>query len=124
VLVAGDQSVRQEAHELLGEEVVTVQVKESRAHFAAEAVHPNVARRMLREAASRAIRERARVRPLQVATPVDIEVTLARPVYADLVAMVDNVERVDGRTLRFTRADMPNAYRILRLITVLCSTPV
>jgi D-amino peptidase len=124
VLVAGDQSVAAETSELLGDATIMVPVKHSRAHLAAESVHPNVARRMLRDAAERAIRERPDVQPLQVATPVNVEVVLARPVYADLVGMLDDVERVDGRTIRFTRADMPNAYRILRLITVLCSTPV
>lgn len=124
VLVSGDQSVEHEVREVLGDKAIMVQVKHSRAHLAAESVHPNVARRLLREAAARAIRERPEVPPLGVGTPVNVEIVLARPVFADLVGMLDDVERVDGRTIRFQRADMPNAYRILRLITVLCSTPV
>ena len=124
VLVAGDQTVAAEARDLFGPEVVAVEVKESRAHLAAVSLHPKAARAKLREAAARAIRERPGVRPLRVETPVDVAVSLARPVYADLAAMIDDVERVDGRTIRFTRPDMPNAYRVLRLITVLCSTPV
>ena len=61
---------------------------------------------------------------MQVATPVTVTVSFTRPVYADLAAMIDAVERVDGRTIGFTRPDMPNAYRVLRLITVLCSAPL
>lgn len=124
VLTAGDQSVQAETREVLGEEAIAVQVKHSRAHLAAESVHPNVSRRRLRDAAKRAIQERPAVEPLRVGTPVNVEVTLARPVYADLAGMLDDVERVSGRSIRFTREDMPNVYRILRLITVLCSTPV
>lgn len=124
VLVAGDQAVVEETRALLGERVITVQVKESRAHMAAESVHPKVARARLRDAAARVLHDRPAVPPLRVATPTTVEVTLARPVYADLAAMIDDVARVDGRTVRFTRADMLNAYRVLRLITVLCSTPV
>lgn len=124
VLVAGDQAVVEETRALLGERVITVQVKESRAHMAAESVHPKVARARLRDAAARVLHDRPAVPPLRVATPTTVEVTLARPVYADLAAMIDDVTRVDGRTVRFTRADMLNAYRVLRLITVLCSTPV
>jgi D-amino peptidase len=123
-LVAGDQAVAEEARDLFGAGVVAITVKESRAHLAAESLHPKVARAKLREAATRVVRERPAVQPLRVRAPVEVEVVLARPVYADLVAMIDGVERVDGRTIRFARADMPNAYRILRLITVLCSTPV
>jgi len=124
LLVAGDQSVEQEARELLGEHVITVPVKESYAHLASESVHPRVAQRYLREAAEMAVRERPPVPPFKVRAPVETEVELARPVLADLAELIDDVERVDGRTVRFTRKDMPSTYRVLRLITVLCSTPV
>lgn len=124
VLVAGDQSVEAEARDLLGDGPVVVTLKHSRAHLAAESVHPNTARRMLQASAALAVRERSTVAPLVVATPVEVVVSLARPALADLVAMLDDVERLDGRTVRFTRPTMPDAYRILRLITVLCSTPL
>jgi len=124
VLVSGDQQVEKDVRATLGDDVIMVPVKTSRAHLAAESVHPAVSRRMLRDAAAKAMRDRQRVGPLRVGTPVEVEVSFARPVFADLVGMLDDVERVDGRSIRFQRADMPNAYRILRLITVLCSTPV
>src|SRR5215212_7071575 len=101
VLVAGDQTVEVEARDLFGPEVVTVVVKESRAHLAAESLHPNVARARLRAAAARAVRERPGVAPLRVGEPVTCEVSLARPVYADLAMLIDDTERVDGRTVRF-----------------------
>ena len=123
-LVAGDQTVVTEARDLFGPGIETVQVKESFAHLAAESVHPNVARRMLREAAAKVIREGVTISPLTVETPVNVEVTLAQPVRADLAATIENVERVDGRTVAFQRPDMVSAYRVLRLITVLCSTPL
>ncbi|HET7037792.1 MAG TPA: M55 family metallopeptidase [Thermomicrobiaceae bacterium] len=124
LLVAGDQSVEQEARELLGEQVITVPVKESYAHLSSESLHPEVARRYLRDAAALATRERPTVPPFKVRTPVETEVELARPVLADLAEMIDEVERIDGRTIGFTRKDMPSTYRVLRLITVLCSTPL
>ncbi len=124
VLVAGDQSVVAETHELLGPTVRTVQVKESRGHLTTESVHPKTARAMLREAAARAVGEAPSAAPFRVASPVQAQVTLARPVLADLAQMIDDVERVDGRTVHFTRPDMVRTYRVLRLITVLCSTPV
>lgn len=123
-LVAGDQSVVAEAERVFGPGMRTVQVKTSRTHVSAESVHPNVAGRMLRAAAADAIRTPPAVPPVAVSNPVTIEITLNRPALADLVAMLDDIERIDGRTLRFTRRDYPNAYRILRLITVLCSTPI
>ncbi len=124
MLVAGDQVVAQDAADLLGQNVIFVQTKRSRSHAAAEGVHPNVARRRLTEAAQRVIEERPEVQPLMVQTPVTVEVTFDRPVYADLAGMLDDVQRVDGRTIRFVRDTMPDAYRVLRVVTVLCSTPV
>ncbi len=123
-LVAGDQSVAAEARDLFGHGVRAVTVKEARGHVAAESLHPNAARRLLREAATAAMREGAGVPPLRVETPVAVAVTLARPVYADMAMMIDDIERVDGTTVRFTRADMPAAYRILRLIATLGTVPI
>jgi len=124
VLVAGDQTVVEEARETLGETVTTVQLKESVAHLSSESVHPILARKLLREAAAEAASNPPAVPPLRLATPVTFEVELARPALADLVEMIDGSERLDGRTVRFTRSTFPDAYRVLRLVTVLCSTPL
>ncbi len=124
LLVSGDQTVDAEAHELLGDEVVTVQVKQSFAHLAADSLHPKVACQRLQVSASRVVRDWPNIQPLRVDMPVTGEVELARPVLADLAEMIDGAERVDGRTVRFVRDDMPTMYRVLRLITVLCSTPL
>ncbi len=124
LLVSGDQSVDAEARDLFGDEIITVQVKESIAHLSAESLHPVVARQRLQAAAARAIRERPDVQPLRVETPVTARIELARPVLADLAEMIDGAVRVDGRTVEFTRDDMPSMYRVLRLVTVLCSTPL
>jgi D-amino peptidase len=124
VLVAGDQTVAREARELLGEQARTVEVKESLGFLAAESVHPRVACAMLREAAAAVVRERPAVAPLKVTTPVEVEVKLARPVYADLADLIEQLERVDATTVRYTRSDMPSAYRVLRLIATLSTTPL
>jgi len=123
-LVAGDQTVAEEARALLGNEVRAITVKESHGHMAAESIHPNRSRAKLREAATQAVREGSRIDPLTVTTPVAVEVTFSRPVYGDLAELIENVERVDGRTVRFTRPDMIAAYRVLRLIATLGTTPV
>ncbi len=124
VLVAGDQTVDAEARALFGDDIVTVQVKESFAHHSSESPHPSVARHRLQLAASTVMRNLPFGEPLRVDTPVTAEVELARPALADLAEMIDGAERVDGRTVRFVRDDMIATYRILRLITVLCSTPL
>jgi len=122
VLVAGDQSVAHEAREVLGNEVVAVTLKESFGHMAVESLHPAKARKLLRAAASEAVGKRGSVPPLRVESPVDVEVSLARPVFADLAELIENVERVDGTTVHFVRPDVAGAYRVLRLIATLGTT--
>jgi D-amino peptidase len=122
-LVAGDQTVEQEAYDLLGDAVITVRTKESLGFLVAESLHPAAARAKLRDAAARAVRERPAVAPFAVESPVDVTVHLASPVHADLAELIENVERVDGRSVRFTRADLPSAYRVLRLIATLSTAP-
>jgi D-amino peptidase len=124
VLVAGDQTVSEEAHALLGSEVKTVIVKESRGHLRAESLHPSVACQQIRQAAGEAVRQRSSIPPFRVAGPIEVEVEVARPAIADMVAVVDGVERVDGCTLRALRPDMIAAYRFLRLVTLLCAVPL
>ena len=124
LLVSGDQTVVAEARDLFGDEQIAVQVKESLAYLSSESLHPREAQRRLRAAAAHAVRERPNVAPLRIDTPVTCEIELARPVLADLAEMIDGAERVDGRTVRYIRDDMPTMYKVLRLITVLCSSPL
>ena len=123
-LVAGDQEVATEAQDPLGSNVIAVQVKESLGHMAAEAVHPKVARARLQAAAAEAVRKHPSVSPLRVNRPVQVDVALSRPVYADHAELIEDLERVDGHSVRFTRPDVPSAYRVLRLIATLSTTPL
>jgi len=124
-LVAGDQAVAQEAHELLGDFVTAVIVKESRSVARAETLHPIVACEQLRQAAQQVVSEaaegRLKVAPLRVAEPVTVEVALAQVVVADYAMLIEDIERMDGRTVRSERADMFAAYRFVRLLVLLCS---
>lgn len=120
-LVAGDQVVAAEARDALGSAAIAVVVKQSRSAGRADAPHPTAAGAMLREAAARALHEREAMEPMRVAAPVTIEITLAQSAYADRAQLIEGIERMDGRTIRATRADVPAAYRLLRLVMLLCS---
>jgi D-aminopeptidase len=54
--------------------------------------------------------------PLVVHRPIRFEVELMYPLHATVAADVPGVERVDGRTLVYTGADMLEVTRIWRLI--------
>lgn len=123
-MVAGDQHVVQAAHDLLGDAVHTVQTKVSRGASAAENLHPTTSCEMLRKVATQATHAWQDAPIVPVPAPVDIEIEFDRPVYADLAMLIDGAERHSGRVVNFTRPTYPDAYRLLRLLTVLCSTPV
>jgi D-amino peptidase len=121
VLVAGDQAVREEATALFGSDITTVVVKESRGHSRAQSLHPAVACEQIRSAAASAIGKRRDIAPLRVTEPVNVEVELSNLAVADMAMVIDGVERVDGRTIRASRGNALDAYRLLRLVTLLCS---
>lgn len=124
VMVAGDQHVMSDAQSLLGAHIQTVQTKISRGASAAEGIHPTRSCAQLEAAAAAVTRTWREATPLKPPAPVTIDIEFDRPVYADLAQLVDGCERVSGRHTRFVRDTYIDCYRLLRLLTVLCSTPV
>lgn len=119
VLVTGDRAVTDEARALLGD-VETVAVKEGVGWRAARCLHPEAARRQIREAAGRAVRKR--VAPFVIAPPISVRAVFQRPPQADMAALIPGSRRLDGLTLEFTAADMETAYKTFRAMVALAGT--
>lgn len=111
VLVTGDEAVTAEARALLGE-IETVAVKEGVGRTAARCLHPEAARRQIRQAAERAVR--LDVAPFVVPPPVTVRLVFVRASYADMAELAPGSRRVDGRTVEWTGEDMPAVYRAFR----------
>ncbi|MFD8801802.1 M55 family metallopeptidase [Streptomyces atroolivaceus] len=121
VLLSGDDAACAEFEELVPG-AVTVAVKDALAAAAAVALHPEVARERLREAAAEAIERRTRVSPLSIAGPLTVEVDLYSPVSVDLAMLVPGVSRAGGgRTVAFSATDFAEAYRLVLLLVQLAS---
>lgn len=86
-------------------------VKEAIGAFACDSLSPHAARRVIREAAERAVRARARMQPYVIAPPIDLEVRLAKVEQADLLASVPEFVRRGARTIAYTAPTMPEAFR-------------
>lgn len=111
-LVAGDDALAAEVEGWLpwAERVV---VKEGHGSSAAASLHPERARALIREAATRAV-NRARageLRILEVPPPVVIEVDYRKALEADYAAIAPSAERVGDRTVRHVGGDAITAYR-------------
>mgnify|MGYP001404386130 CR=1 FL=1 len=111
-LVPGDDAAIRDAETLLGAHV-GVSVKRGISRLAGDSVHPEEARRMIREGAKEAV-ERLKAgefEPLKVDTPVEIEIDFYYSPEADVSALIPTVERTGDRTIRFTAPDALQAYR-------------
>jgi len=121
IVVTGDRAACLEARGLLGE-IETVVVKEGLSRSSATCIQPSQARKLIREAAERAVRSSAggsAAKPFTIEPPVRTEVAFTDPSYADSVSYMPFVERVDGRTITFTSADIIQAFELFNAIQFL-----
>jgi D-amino peptidase len=122
-LIAGDDAACAELAEL-SPETVTVPVKQALGQGAAVALHPEIARERLRDAAAEATRKGPGMSAFQIPGPVALEVDLYPPSVVDLASLVPGLERVPGgRTVSYAARDLPEAYRLLQLVVALGQIP-
>jgi D-amino peptidase len=108
VLVTGDQVVGPEA-EPFCPGIATVQVKRSLGREAAESLHPEQARELIRAGAREALT--GEVGPAPGPFPGDLEVDLLTADMAEQACWVRGVERVGERTVALSTAEPLPAYR-------------
>jgi D-amino peptidase len=108
-LVAGDKAACEEAAGLLGP-VRTVAVKEGVSQSAARCLPVDKARRMIEQAATEAVTDPSAFRPFRFEGPVRVQVVFTAPGFADTVAHLDFVTRLDGRSISFQAEDYLKAF--------------
>jgi D-amino peptidase len=113
VLVSGDAALATEAHDLLGDEVATVIVKEAVGRHAARSLAPAVACRRIREAVAKALKRKG-AKPFTVEAPITLEADFSKTVEADMAELVPGSMRTSGRTVAFTHHDYKEVFRAWR----------
>ena len=116
VLVSGDVAVCKQAREILGNDVVTVPVKDAIGRQAARLVPMTEARKTIKERTTRALRELGKHKPYRLSAPYKFELEYFTSLQADYGSMFPTVERVDGRTVAFTIDDYLKGFRMLRAL--------
>ncbi len=114
-MVAGDDALAEEVAEWLpwAERVV---VKRGVSWQAADSVHPEEARRLVKAGARRAV-ERVRsddrdgIRPLELPVPIAVLLEFAHGGQADFAAVIPGFERVGDRGVRYEATSAIDAYR-------------
>lgn len=114
-LVCGDDTVEAETAGLMPwtERVIT---KWAISPTAAKNLTPKASQKRIRAAAERAVSRLSEMKPLVLDQPIRFEVDFMRPISAVMAADIPGVERLNGRTLAYTGADMLEITRIWRLI--------
>ena len=114
LLVSGDDVTIEQSEPFLSG-VMGVRVKRGISRYAAESLHPTVARERIREAAQEAVRGASGVRPLQVPDPLTMDITFLRTDMADAAALVPGVLRTAARSIRYVGAPL-DVFRLQELI--------
>lgn len=114
VLVTGDDvTVAQTQKEL--PHIVGVEVKRGISRYAAESLHPEVARQRIRAGAAAAMASVGQAAPVAVPNPLTMDITFYRTDMADAAALVPGVERVNARTVRYA-SEPQDVFRLQELI--------
>jgi D-amino peptidase len=100
-LVTGDDLVVAQVRELLGREVVGVEVKKALATTTADSIHPELAYELIEAAAKDAVGLADRIQPYRIQN-ARIEAAFDKPALADLAALAPEVERIGDRSVAFT----------------------
>jgi D-amino peptidase len=114
ILLSGDAAVCRQASEILGKDVVTVQVKEAIGRLAAKLVPMPEARRLIKEGVKAALGKLDRVKPFKPVAPYNFELGYHVSAQADMGAMIPGVKRMDARTLSFVANDFIEGFQKLR----------
>lgn len=113
VLVTGADDVVREAKADLGADLETVEVKRALGPSACATLVPKRTRAMIREAAERAVRERARRRPWTTTPPVAMDVEFHRREMAQRALDTGLGTPVSDRCVRYAGPDVPSCARDL-----------
>jgi D-amino peptidase len=100
----------------------TVEVKRALGNAAAASVHPDVARELIRSGVAETLRAADGWRLFQPDPPFELSLRFHLSAAADAASRMPGAERVDGRTIRFTAADVETLLRGLGTLISLGGT--
>ena len=109
ILVTGDQFMSAETLSFMPWAETAI-VKQATGFNSAECLHPEVAGKIIREAATRALSRLHEMKPLVCQTPVSFELECHNAGIADSADGMAGVERVNALTLRYTARQFSEGY--------------
>jgi D-amino peptidase len=119
VLISGDVTTAEEITPFCPG-IRTAVVKRSVTRFAAESLHPEAARQLIRAEARAAIGGLAAAAPPAITLPATLAITFRTSDYADLAARIDGVSRTGDLTATVTHDDALELFRRFITVVLLC----
>lgn len=111
-LVAGDHILCEEARRFLGD-VETIEVKRAIDRYAARLLSPKRVRKLIKEAAIRALNRLSDFKPHEVETPVEFEITTKLTSMAHMCCLFPSVERRGPKVIAVKGDNYIDAYKQL-----------
>ena len=122
VLITGDDITAREAADI-SPGVHQAVVKTAISRFAADSLHPNVARELIRSRARAAIEAIGNARPPAITLPATLEVTYRNPDIAEMATWVNGVTRSGNTGVSMTDDDPIRLFRTF-IMTVLLTREI
>jgi len=119
VMLSGDAETCAQARAILGNEIVTVAVKEGAGRTAAKMLPQDEARRLLKEGAKQALAKRDKVVPFKLTPPLNFELEFLSSLQAELPSLLPQVKRVRARSVAFTSSDYLEGFKLARAVIAL-----
>jgi D-amino peptidase len=94
-------------------------VKEGLGYHSAVTLTPARAQQLIREGVTRAVRNRAAVKPYRVETPVELEVGFKLTLDAERISYIPGITRVDAHTVKTRLADMTLVVKLTQVMSSL-----
>jgi D-amino peptidase len=113
--VSGDEAAVREVASLV-EGVETAPVKWAYGFHAARTLTPAAAREAIAAAVTRGMERRDAIAPHRIASPVEMEIRFKAYRPAEVLAWLPGVTRADAHAVRYTAADIVEAYRFLSFV--------
>ena len=121
IMLSGDTETCVQARSILGNEIVTVAVKEGVGRYAAKLLPQEEARRRLKEGAKEALLKKAKITPFKLNPPCQFELDFNNSGQAELPSMLPGIKRTSARGVTFSSSDYMDGVKLMRALIALAS---
>jgi len=121
IMLSGDTETCGQARSILGNEIVTVAVKEAAGRYAAKLLPQEEARKRLKEGAKDALLKKAKILPFKLNPPYQFELDFNNSGQAELPSLIPGVKRTGARSVAFSSSDYMDGVKLMRALIVLAS---